>query len=165
MMPALLVLGCWLGEELLLCPKVAVIDGQSSPQDCRHSEMRICYVLPKVTISTHKPSSMCCRAAAQTKGTDELLRHVQANARPVIARQIECVLKHWHALELDKSDAEEEEAEIDDQEDDDFQDAHTGVGDGLDEAESIHSWGDDLSVFTATHMACWLLGIGCSASP
>lgn len=111
---------------------------------------------PRVAISNYKPSSLCCRTAAQSKGTDELLRHVQANARPVIARQIECVLKHWHALELGKSADKEEEPEIDDQEDDDLQDAHTGVGDGLDEAESIHSWGNVLC--TLSQLRSWLLG-------
>lgn len=87
------------------------------------------------------PSSWHCRTSAQTKGTDDLLRHIQAYARPVIARQIECVLKHWQALELDKSAAQDSEVEIDDQEDDDLQDAHAGVGDDIHEAESIHSWG------------------------
>ena len=112
-----------------------------------------------ISIDTQLSSQVhgICRAAAQSKGTDELLQHVQANARPVIARQIECVLKHWHALELDKSAANEEKAEIDDREDDDFQDAHTGVWDGLDEAESIHSWGDALYMFSLQHMR-----VGCS---
>ena len=98
---------------------------------------------------SHKPDSRRCRTSARTQGTYELLQHIQANAKPVIARQIGCVLKHWRALELAKSAVEE--AEVHAQEDDDLQDAHTGAGDGLDEAESIHSWGYALYMSSLLH--------------
>lgn len=104
------------------------------------------HALPLTDYHNHKPDSCRCRTSARAKGTYELLQHIQSNAKPVIARQIECVLKHWRALELAKSAVEEGQAEVDVQEDDDLHDAHTGAGDGLDEAESIHSWGYALHI-------------------
>ncbi len=74
---------------------------------------------------------------------DEFLQHVKQQASPVIGRQIDCVLHHWH--DLDAGKATEEEAGSDDQLDDlddDPQDAHSHVGPGTDEAETVHSWGN-----------------------
>lgn len=112
------------------------------------------HALPRTRCHSYKPSSCRCRTSARTKGTYELLQHIQANAKPVIARQVECVLKHWRALELAESAVEDWEAEMTDQEDDDLQDAHTNAGDGLDEAESVHSWGHALHLSSLLHASC-----------
>ena len=91
---------------------------------------------------TQSQNAWECRQSAQEKGMDAFLQHVQQHANPVIARQIACVLKHWHGLETGEAAAEEEDDKPDDpQQDDDPQDAQTHVGDDTDEAESIHSWG------------------------
>ena len=66
---------------------------------------------------------------------------MQAEASPVIDRQIQCVLKHWQDLEMGKAASSAEANGLNDQQDDDIHDAHTGAADGLHEAESIHSWG------------------------
>ena len=63
------------------------------------------------------------------------------------------MLKHWQDLELGKAVREAGEDGLGDQQDDDPQDAHTGVTDGMDEAESIHSWGNTIRTYTATHVA------------
>lgn len=73
---------------------------------------------------------------------DEFLQHVKQQASPVIARQIGCVLQHWHELDaVDQEDGSEAGSDADDQLDDDPQDAHSHLGTGSDEAETIHSWG------------------------
>lgn len=60
------------------------------------------------------------------------------------------MLKHWQDLELGEAAGSPEENGLNDQQDDDVQDAHTGAADGLHEAESIHSWG------MATHSDCYI---------
>ena len=97
-----------------------------------------------------------CRQSAQEKGMDAFLQHVQQHASPVIARQIACVLKHWHRLEAAEVAAEEDDGGLDNhQQDDDSQDAQIHVGDDAEEAESIHSWGKahvlQCNSATATH--------------
>ena len=63
------------------------------------------------------------------------------------------MLKQWQDLELGKAAASAGENGLDDQQDDDVQDAHTGAADGLHEAESIHSWGVDIHPYHYIHVA------------
>ena len=74
---------------------------------------------------------------------DAFLQHIKEQANPVISRQINCVLQLWQQLDSSPDKDEAEEAGADDAEvDDDPQDHHSHVGFGLDEAETIHSWGE-----------------------
>lgn len=68
------------------------------------------------------------------------------------------MLKHWQDLEQGKAIAEAGEDVLGDQQDDDVQDAHTGAADGLDEAESIHSWGMLNHALDAAYL--WLCSCG-----
>ena len=113
------------------------IDNSTQRRQASHSPI---WLVTNATID-NKPILWVCRHTAHEKGLDDLLRHVQANASPVIGRQIQCVLKHWQDLELGKAANPASEDDANDQQDDDVQDAHTGAADGLLEAESIHSWG------------------------
>ncbi|DBA87577.1 TPA: LisH domain-containing protein armc9, variant 2 [Trebouxia sp. C0004] len=79
------------------------------------------------------------REAAREKGVDDFLHHVKQQASPVIGRQIDCVLQHWRDLDTGKAAAEQSTDQLDDL-DDDPHDAHSHVGTGLDEAETVHSW-------------------------
>jgi len=82
------------------------------------------------------------REAAREKGVDDFLHHVKQQASPVIGRQIDCVLQHWHDLDAGKAAAEQSPHQLDDV-DDDPHDAHSQLGTGMDEAETVHSWGTD----------------------
>jgi len=75
---------------------------------------------------------------------DDFLHHVKQQARPVIGRQIDCVLQHWHDLDAGKAAPEQSLDQLDnlnDDLDDDPRDAHSHLGTGMEEAETVHSWG------------------------
>ena len=86
------------------------------------------------------------RQAAQEKGLDDFLQHVKQQSSPAIGRQIDCIIQRWQQLDAQQQDSTEEEGgDASDAElDDDPQDAHSHVGSGSDEAETIHSWGEQL---------------------
>ncbi|DBA71406.1 TPA: LisH domain-containing protein armc9 [Trebouxia sp. C0005] len=79
------------------------------------------------------------REAAREKGVDDFLHHVKQHASPVIGRQIDCVLQHWHDLDAGKAAAEQTTDQLDDLDDDPY-DAHSHLGTGMEEAETVHSW-------------------------
>ena len=82
------------------------------------------------------------REAAREKGVDDFLHHVKQQASPVIGRQIDCVLQHWQHLDAGKAAAEQRTDLLDDL-DDDPRDAHSHLGTGMEETETVHSWGTD----------------------
>ena len=80
------------------------------------------------------------REAAREKGVDDFLHHVKQQASPVIGRQIDCVLQHWQHLDAGKAAAEQSTDLLDDL-DDDPRDAHSHLETGMEQTETVHSWG------------------------
>lgn len=102
-----------------------------------------------------------CRGSAREKGLDEFLQHVKQQASPVIGRQIDCVLQHWHNLDAGKGGTEEvgDDDQLDDL-DDDLHDDHSHVGYGADEAETVHSWGTAaMQPLNACTLSCFMLHV------